>query len=126
MEEKAQKETVPGGDTTVGPDQAGTRWTGSRAPVCAAPLALRGRARPCPRGGDLGSPDPSQVTSWLCVGRSLGRSPDMEMTPSTPCWEGPGQMRHAQPHRGPWETRQSPPQPLPTATLPPASLRREI
>ena len=43
----------------------------------------------------------------------------MEVMPSTPCWEGPSQTRRAQPHRGPWETRQSPPQPLPTTTLPP-------
>ena len=87
--------------------------------MCTAPSILRGHARPCPRGGDLGSPDPSQVTRRLCMGRSPGRSPDMEVTPSTPCWEGPSQTRHAQPHRGPWETRQSPPQPLSTTTLPP-------
>ena len=50
----------------------------------------------------------------------------MEVTPSTPCWEGPSQTRHAQPHRGPWETRQSPPQPLNYHPPPSASLRHEI
>ena len=111
------------------PDKQGAGGWEPEPPVCTAPSILRGHARPCPRGGDLGSPDPSQVTRRLCMGRSPGRSPDMEVTPSTPCWEGPSQTRRVQPHRGPWETRQSPPQPLPTTTLPtppPSGMRSRL
>lgn len=109
----------------MGPDQAGTRWTGEQSPRVRSPLSSQRACEALSVVVTWGLQTPARSPDGS-AGQVPGEEPDMEMTPSTPCWEGPSQMRRAQPHRGPWETRQSPPQPLPTATLRPASLGREI